>query len=307
MSALPVLINAPLWARDSEDDGQGPDAKACDQTSAPTRADRGQIAWAAFVSECSTRYGPGGERTTPIAAVEVWNEPNLGVFWGGVVQQNVDVEPGRFAELVTVAADNTSLPVLPAGIAQNKSVYKEAADQFPVCDEPVQFLRDATDPSTISSIDPTDIAGTAVHLYANRKESNRRAVGQVLERYTQYREGLRPGFDGKPRWLTEVGFPSAGTGELSYATKAIQRQRLREAYFHLKRKDQLQAFIIHRLVDDDDPDADDPDLEPENGNFGTINRNGDGSIGQPKWIFCRLARMATGIGLDASTCEARNA
>jgi len=73
LTVLPVVIRAPAWAAD------GPPSYGTPP--------RDPAAYAAYVAALAARYGPHGtfwatqRRDRPIRAWQIWNEPNLGMYW----------------------------------------------------------------------------------------------------------------------------------------------------------------------------------------------------------------------------------
>jgi hypothetical protein len=104
MRPLPILINAPVWARASIDrpaGGTGCDKKHEDDAAYPPEGDSDSLAaWDEFVGRfirCMRGIGNAGGgcpmgveppvanlelNTPPIQGYEIWNEPNLGKYWG---------------------------------------------------------------------------------------------------------------------------------------------------------------------------------------------------------------------------------
>lgn len=117
MSVMPILFNAPAWASSE------PPGSSVRATFPPAHAS----AFAAFATAVVRRYGPGGSlwarhprvRARPITAYQVWNEPNLPVYWGGKPSARA------YAQLLIAAsrAIHTAQPraqVLTAGLPQSR-------------------------------------------------------------------------------------------------------------------------------------------------------------------------------------------
>jgi hypothetical protein len=293
---LPVLFSAPAWARGGTGDSCG---------GPPSNDTQGMADWTAFVSAFVARYGPGGTYAGDyghILAIEAWNEPNLLRFWEGATQETAPFDAGFFAKLVNRAAQASGVPVLAGGPATAEAVY----DSDRPDDDPAQFLHDATNPNAVNHIDPSEIAGIALHLYANKKANTRRANNQIDNRYDDIVGQLSPGFPSKDRWITEIGFPSHGNKSLGYATPVKQRQRLVHSFHAFSADPYVRTFIVHRMRD----------ISDENGDFGVIHEGGT-----RKWVYCwfwqRLAatgdpaqraaaalREATGVG--GPTCQPKD-
>ena len=86
IDVLPVIFNVPAFAR------AAPVAGA-DVTPTTTFPPRSNARFAAFAATLARRYGPGGSfwrahphvPPHPVRSWQIWNEPNLPVYWGGRV------------------------------------------------------------------------------------------------------------------------------------------------------------------------------------------------------------------------------
>jgi len=274
LRTIPVLFRSPRWAAG----GGGPSCHNGPPDAAHLPA------WQAFVAAFAAEYGPNGPygSAPAILAIEAWNEPNLLAFWDGSTQGNATLDPAFFARLVNRAAQATDLPVLPGGLSMAEVVYESGR----LDDDPVAFMRAATDSSATHSIDPGLIAGISLHLYANKSTSTRRSNQDIGERYRQFRDALRAPFAGMDRWITEVGFPSHGKRGLSYATERKQRQRLWHSYLRFSGDPEIRSFITHRLRD--------VDPEIENGRFG-VKHSFTERQGADKQIYCLFAERFAGL------------
>ncbi len=94
LTVMPVVLFAPPWAAGPTNPG-GYSVPASDGT------------YAAFVSALASRYGPGGvywhthpgARAVPIRVWQIWNEPNLSLYWPQAQF------PGAYVDLVHAAHD----------------------------------------------------------------------------------------------------------------------------------------------------------------------------------------------------------
>jgi polysaccharide biosynthesis protein PslG len=153
--------------------------------------------FAAYAEAFARRYGHGGDfwrerpwlQELPVTTYEVWNEPNLAHFWQPAP------DPARYANLYAAARDAVSradpkATVLVGGLAAYADDYVE--DMFAARRD----LRGNVD-------------GVAYHPYAHDAE-------QVLRLVRKLRETLDDlGEDDTPMQITEVGWPTQGTGGLS--------------------------------------------------------------------------------------------
>ena len=169
--------------------------------------------WLEFVWQAVTRYGENGTFWAanpglpyrPITLWEVWNEPNLPENNpGGAV-----VQPRAYGELLEAAssyihgAANARQPtnnakVLFGGLWQNGSAWGIG-----------KYLQEATGESSLSnyydglSIHPYSFTGTEAQKLQGMKD----AVNAARSALTTY------GGAGKSLWITELGWPVAGTGQ----------------------------------------------------------------------------------------------
>jgi hypothetical protein len=244
LRVVAILYNSPRWAR--EDAGNSCDTVA---PPSPSRVPGDDSDWSYFVKEFTTRFGPNprsGDESfvgANLTAVELWNEPNLAKFWGNGTPNLIQDAPQRFADLVNAGAAAVrsaapSVKVLPGGLSPIRAVFKRQKS----------FIEAATT-GVARPINPNLIDGVSVHLYADRSPSETRAINKVKSRYNNLIGSLGP-LSSKPRWITEIGFPSAPLN--AGQTEITQRERLKEAYKQFGNTPNVKAFIIHRLVDDDD-------------------------------------------------------
>jgi len=120
IDVLPVLFGVPEIAQSRPVDG----AHITDTTTMPPRS---PAAFAAFARRVVERYGPGGAfwkahpelPARPIRAWQVWNEPNLPVYWGGRVDAHEYVALLR-ATSEAIHAVDPQADVVTAGITQSR-------------------------------------------------------------------------------------------------------------------------------------------------------------------------------------------
>jgi hypothetical protein len=221
MRPLPILINAPVWARASIDrpaGGTGCAKKNEEDAAYPPGDDSDSLsAWDEFVGRfirCMRGIGDAGGgcpmgvnppvanlelNTPPIQGYEIWNEPNLGKYWGKG-QSGSSLWKGdanRFLRLVRGAfAVPHSRPIVLGGLSfpndgdwGNRNV---AATRY------LERIYDLLD----FMGDPPQFNAIAVHPYgAGMHTSAAFANDQVLETY-QVRNRHN---DDTSVWVTEVG------------------------------------------------------------------------------------------------------
>jgi Beta-galactosidase len=201
LDVLALVVRSPSWAAADPEQPFSPPRDPAD--------------YARFLRTLVARYGPNGSlwrahpdvRPRPVRAWQVWNEPNLAIFWS--------VQPfmRRYATLLDTAyrtlkrADRRATVVM-AGLANFS--WRDLQRLFDTGGRRLRF----------------DVA--AVHPFSGRPSNSVRIVG--LNRAVLDRHGARR----KPIWLTELTW-SSGVGRKPKVkswetTEAGQARRLTEAY-----------------------------------------------------------------------------
>lgn len=185
IALLPILFGPPEFRSGAPREG------AADATYPPRRARD----MARYASVLVRRYGPEGslwrERPDlprrPIRAWQVWNEPNLPVYWGG------RPDAGEYARLLGTVADaiheeDPEAEVVTAGMPNSRLG--------------IPFAEYAT--SLLRAGEPDDFDALAVHPYA-------RTVPALLEGVGSARRLLdASGRRDAELWVTEIGWASSG-------------------------------------------------------------------------------------------------
>ena len=267
---IPVAVDAPAWANSYPDD-----VDPCDDVSVPPGPDF-EDEWATFVRMIASEWG--AERYG-LVAIEAWNEPNLRPFWGVRATKpdgsqitpppTFAPQPQRFASIVNAAnlaiEDWNGVPanaiargglpaieVLPGGMSpEGIEGSQEQADIF------LDNALDGTNnqPHLVFGPGSGTVDGLAVHLYATFAETEKRASRRVRDDYNALVAVLNQnGYTDVPRWITELGFPTAPLGSRNVPRKAAspvrQCRRLTDAYMRFaNRSPRPRSFIIHRLFD----------------------------------------------------------
>jgi hypothetical protein len=217
----------------------------CDRGTAsypPARAFYGQ--WQRFVRHAAARYPQA-------LGVEIGNEPNLSLFWGGCSTRN---QGDVYGELLrrgydAVKAENPAMPVLTAGMAPNK--------------HPGPYLRDvfAYGKSHRASNGALPWDAVAVHAYRSRDDlaaglSFADSASHQLEvvREAQAEEQV-PG----ELWVTEVGVSTVSNDPRDRGSDdpvlargrnrgRAQARALVDIYTRLRDED-VPVVIVSRLAD----------------------------------------------------------
>jgi hypothetical protein len=174
IAVLPVVVSTPPWARATPDEPASPPRDPAD--------------YASFLTALVGRYGPDGTlwdehpeiEPQPIRAWQLWNEPNLRIYWSQQPFAEGYVDLLTAARAALKAADPRARAVLaglPNGWDALRQIYREGGRRS------------------------FDIA--AIHPYT-AKPSNvprfLRAARRVMRRYGDRR---------KPLWVTELSWPAS--------------------------------------------------------------------------------------------------
>jgi hypothetical protein len=201
MRILPVLFGTPDF-----------------RTSAPSRDRRGRgtyppadpAAFARYAGALVRRYGPGGSfwkrhEGLPITSWQIWNEPNLPVFWAS------GPDPAAYARLLSAAAGaiheaDPRARVVAAGLSQSR---RGMAFE--------RFVRRMYEAGAGRSLDVV-----AIHPYAPD-------AGGMLDGVRRARRLLRELGRSDPIWITEFGWASGGPPSRFTADEAGQAASVRRA------------------------------------------------------------------------------
>jgi len=224
-----------------------------------TRADR--IAWAGFVSAVARRYGRSGSfwadhpelEPVPLTAYQVWNEPNLPVYWRPAPDAAGYLRLVRLTRKRLRAVDPKASIVL-AGLP-NSRLGVPALD----------YLRAVyARPGARSLFDVV-----ALHPYAQH-------AGGVVASVTRARAYMdRRGDRRTPIWITEIGWGTGGPRTTLRTTKAGQAAKIDRALRSLlaaRSRLRLGRFVLCALQDRDFVEGERPWWAPRAGLFDTFGR-----------------------------------
>jgi Beta-galactosidase len=264
LQALPVLLGVPTWISPH---GSRPPIYSASQRSA----------WTSFVRELAARYGPNGsfwrERPGlpyhPLVDWEVWNEPNLRVYWGG------RPNPRRYVRLLllTRAALN---PVDPSARLVLGGIFPPPRPRYGISQrtflERLYRVRGAR--RTFDAL--------AIHPFAARPKGVIAACREARRLMNRHRDRRTP------LWITELGWSTGGAnwGKSPFrATESTQAKFLRRSFRSLiarRRALRLQRLIWHAWQDSNVPGA------PWTLNMGLL--RSDGSPKPSLFAYSGLAR-----------------
>ena len=210
-----LLFNAPVWARDPS--ATCPSGGGCGFPPLATY----DADWQAFVRAAITRY-------PDVRAVEVWNEPNLAIFWAPAA------DPSRYSVLLqeahaAVAAAGSDAPVLTGGLIPATTGNGNMAAK--------DFLS-----QVYADAGATAFEGIGAHPYPHQAPY----VDTMWKRLNGL-EAVRDANDdgATPLWITEVGLstdPAAGV-------PPDQQGDLLAQLYHSVEGTGIASFVIHRLHD----------------------------------------------------------
>lgn len=211
--------------------------------------------WREFAAKMASRYPKA-------AGIEIWNEPNESSGWNKVA----DAE--RYAELLeqaykAIKAVNPSMKVISGGLS-NRADSGEGSLSL------TDFTRTLFLQGAGRYMD-----GIAIHPYVPRDRMD------LLDDNLNAIRSIRS--PAVPIWVTEVGATTTGPADSPlFGSEADQAEADVNVYKHLMSQSDVQAVLIHTLIDPFD------DAALPNAGFGVI--RGDGSR---RPAYCALAR-ATG-------------
>jgi hypothetical protein len=215
-----VLFEAPCWAQDKP--------PGCNPTRRyrPTRPHFDDFAH--FAALAAKRYPEA-------LGIEVWNEQNTRLFWGG------KPKPKAYASMLkqvapAIHAANPDIPVISGGLA---SSYKSGKRGLST----VKFLKKMYKKRAAAVVD-----AIGIHAYA-KKPYRQDFLGALRIRLAKSQRVKRKrGEAHKPIWITETGIST--TGKQAY-TATQQASALARIYKLFRRIDgvPIPVVIFHRFLD----------------------------------------------------------
>jgi hypothetical protein len=193
----------------------------------------------AFAAVLAKRYGPGGDfwkqhpdiPDVPIRSWQVWNEPNLPVYWAD------GPSPERYAELLKATAAGLRSVDPNADIVSAGLPYSNDRRAL----SPEQFLRGMYAAGAKGSF-----TTLAVHPYSD-------TVTRMVGALARMRRVLNAGGDNAlPIWVTEVGWATSGPPSVFTVNERRQAQLIGKTVRTLARKRSslgLRGVVIFTLRD----------------------------------------------------------
>jgi hypothetical protein len=181
--------------------------------------------WRDFVEDLVRRYPES-------SAIEVWNEPNSALFWGGAPN------PGRYLEVLRAAyagvrAASPTMPVVLGGLADVQGERGTPA---------ASFLRTLYTGGARTTMD-----AVAYHPYPAGPDPVP-ALRSLVGRVRAVRDAA--GDQTKPLWITETGAATAGEQSYPAFDDASQARALVAIYYALAAMPDVHAVVLHRLIDE---------------------------------------------------------
>ncbi len=259
MRPLWVIIDAPCWAQ--------PNPGACESGDSQLHpAKQHTDDFAQFAAIAAKRYPKS-------AGIEIWNEPNYPLFWGG--WPDVD----QYAKMLSASADavhqaQPGMPVVSGGLSPHADSDKSAIGFSNYLDD--LYKRGAIQKADAIGIHPYPGVGPSQDYFSDVRVY----LGKVQNVMQAHGDGSRP------LWATEFGVST--TGDKAFAPSA-QGDALVQLYTLLRSAAgmNIPVAVIHRFVEA-------PGLGGREAGFGMVNK--DLSV---KPAYCA---MSAARGADPSSC-----
>lgn len=248
-----ILFHAPCWAQDPKSGCEGGTGDPGNYRPQPTHYDE----MASFAALAAQRYPEA-------VGIEVWNEPNFHIFWGG------KPDPEAYGAMLKRVAGaihqaNPSMPVISAGLSPHSTTTAEGVAYDEFLDK---LYRDG-------AAQQADAIG--MHPYPSIS-FNGGYIERLRVHLARVDKVMRNHGDGDtPVAVTEVGV--ATEGDEAY-TPDQQAQALVDIYNTLRRVEGIPLVVIHRFRDDQTPGT----LGNNERGFGVVSSDGD-----PKPALCAMA------------------
>ena len=208
-----MIYDSPVWARDP--------AATCPATCAYPPLPKYDSNWKNFVKAAAGRY-------RNVRAVEIWNEPNFGVFFAPAANASRYSTLLKTAHGAVVAAGNTA-PVVTGGLLPVNTDGKNIAAK--------SFLD-----QVYVSAGAASFEGIGAHPYPHQAPyvdtmwTRLNALTAIRNKY---------GDTATPLWITEVGIST----EPTTGVPADQQGDVLAELYHSIEGQNVASFVIHRLYD----------------------------------------------------------
>jgi len=214
-----ILAFAPQWAW-ADPNYCATVTQACRYAPGPTHLD----AWRTVVTKLVARY-------PQMAALEIWNEPNLDSFWKG------GIDPAYYTQLLgeahnAVSAAGSSVPVLGGAL----SGY--TGTDVPTAMSTRSFVK-----AMYAAGAKGKMEGLSLHPYATDVD-----LWRTFKILTEARDLRDAAGDNVPLWIDEIGMSTTGTG-FNTVSENDQAVILAKYYSEFSGVKDIRALLFHTLID----------------------------------------------------------
>lgn len=242
---------APLWSVTAAPCFAQPNPNDCKNAMRPSPEFYDEMG--EFAAAAVRRY-PG------IGAMEVWNEPNAGKYWGG------RAEPDLYAAMFNTVRDaikqaDPGLPVLFGSLSPHATSEDNTVSA-------AEFLQHGYDKGAVQRAD-----GISTHPYPGTAPGEDSGVAVSKRLGDLWAVMQRERDTGRPLWITETGVSTYGEGAF---TPEQQAEALVQIYDVVRRIPQVKTLLFHRFRDSVGDNA----FEP---GYGSVDQGGN-----PKPAYCAL-------------------
>ncbi|MDQ1494472.1 MAG: polysaccharide biosynthesis protein PslG, partial [Actinomycetota bacterium] len=215
-----ILLFSPQWAF-ADPTVCSDTVQSCRYPPGPTHLD----AWRDAVTKLVTRY-------PQMAALEVWNEPNLASFWKG------GLDPAYYTTLLGEAynaahAAGSSVPILGGALSNYTDPDSATAMNYR------SYLKGMYTAGAKGKMD-----GLSLHPYPDDID-----LWRIFKTLTEVRDIRDANGDSTPLWLTEAGVTTSAPGSNYTFNENDQALMLRKIYSELTAMKDVRATILHTLID----------------------------------------------------------
>jgi polysaccharide biosynthesis protein PslG len=205
-----MVGKAPQWASGSSDQGTPP---------------RDPADYARFVGMLAKRYAGDG-----IAGYEIWNEENIGRFWGGAPDPAGYVALLRAASAAVRAADPDAKVVF-GGLSTNDYEFVRRA-----------YAAGAKGAFDVMALHPYSCEADVTQV---KRDGSGRVAGGSFLGYRAIRELMVAQGDARPMWFTELGW--ATTSRACGVSPDEQAARIRATAALAAQDDYVEAVMYYNL------------------------------------------------------------
>ena len=220
-----------------------------------------------FAGKLAERYGAGGTfwaenptlTETPLAGIEIWNEPNADGHWGGYPADPEHYTDMLQAAYTSIKAEDPSMPVVVGGLAAVNAYDPETTCQLTLEGvNPVRFLEEMYANGAAGYF---DAVGWHPYVFDFTGESTMPELleydecstwSQMAETPVSARSLMIDNGDGaKKIWATELGIPTCTFFAIYPCVSGVEQAELLTTEFDLWTTfDWAGGFIVYDLRDD---------------------------------------------------------